>query len=90
MPSALSLGLGTPATTATPAAAKTRLASTAGRGRRVRARCHASVNTGVEQTSSVETATLACCNEAIQVPKWTASASPASSSRRSVSVSKRA
>jgi len=80
----VSLRLGVPATIATPASASTIPASTAGRTRRVRIRDQASVNTGVEQTRSVETATLACCSEAIQLPKCTASARPASPKRRSV------
>ena len=60
------------------------LATASGRTTCVRAMLQPSVNNGVEQTSKVETATLACWSEAIQLPKCTARISPASASRNSV------
>src|SRR5580658_2624920 len=84
MPSGVLARSGTPTTIATPTSATPMLAIASGSMRRRRSAAIPSVQTGTVHTSSVEMATEAKRNDAIQAAKWIASMTPASASRRPV------
>src|SRR5665213_2185519 len=84
IPSGVLARSGAPTTIATPAIAPAMLSAAYASTRLRRITAYASVQTGVEQTSSVEIATEANFSDAIQAAKCSASSAPATTRLRSL------